>query len=257
MPVKNNITTIFADTAFYSDFNKILKLPANNYGNYWQGHYVSFEVKDPNSQNPILIQRVYTKQEADFRIPHARDNLHNITPTHYQCVTASHVYEIPCRPQELTQIQNLIQRYQAKTISARPDYAQEIFNITTVQQSSAYSEIKIARPMKEILKHETMLDNKVNSAQPHIVNNTAVLFNKKYPTPERFDLEKEIDTYVKNGAKLAPKDTINFYESSIPIINNAIKNPLIKSSRHIVDYKGISAETQRLAQKLRGVFTFK
>lgn len=145
----------------------------------------------------------------------------------------------------------------AKTLTLRQNYAQELLNITTLQQSKAYSEIKIARPIKEILRHETILDKQVNSGNPNIVNNTAVLFNKKYPTPERTALEKEIDTYVKNGAALMPKDTIDFYESAIPILNNAVKNPLINSSHHIVDYKLISAETQRLAQKLRGVFIFK
>ncbi len=90
-----------------------------------------------------------------------------------------------------------------------------------------------------------------------IVRNTANLFNKKYPTTERLDLEKQIDTYVKNGATLAPKDTINFYENSIPILNNAIKNPQINNPQQIVEYKLISAETYQLAKKLRGVFTFK
>lgn len=94
MPSKNNITTVFADKAFYTDFNKILKLPPNTYAAFWKEHYVSFEIKEPNSQNPVLIQRIYTKQETTFRIPHARDNQHPITATHYQCVTAPHTYEI-------------------------------------------------------------------------------------------------------------------------------------------------------------------
>lgn len=215
------------------------------------------KLKSLNSQNPVLIQRIYTKQETTFRIPHARDNS---TPLQLRIINAllhPHTYEIPCQPQELTQIQNLIQIQSVKTPSLRQNYIQELQNITALQQSPAHSEIKIARPIKEILKHETILDNKINFGQPLIVRNTAVLFNKKYPTTERLDLEKQIDTYVKNGATLAPKDTINFYENSIPILNNAIKNPQINNPQQIVEYKLISAETYQLAKKLRGVFTFK
>lgn len=179
-----------------------------------------------------------------------------VTPKHYQCVTAPHVYEIPCQPQELIQIQNLIQGQKMKLPRLRPNYIQEMLNITTVQQSPAYTEIKTVRPIKEILKHETMLDNKINPGTSGVVQNTANLMNNKYPTPERQNLEKEIENYVKNGATLTPKDTINFYENAVPIVDSAIKNPQMYNF-YIVNYKMISAETTRLAKKLRGVFTFK
>lgn len=255
MNQKSNITklpTIFADANFYTKFNKIMEMPSNSFSNYWQNHYVSFEVKDINGPEPKLIKRVFTSQETHTRIPLARDNQIIVRKNTYQCITAKYEYEIPMQPSQIPTIRNLV-NHQLSYTRSRQRYFQEIQNISNTEKSAAASEVIETIPIKQIMKHEDKLDNKINPGQNIIKDLSADIINLKYPTAERKDVEQNLINYAQNKDKFIPQNTIEFYENARSPLKSAAAHPQLVP--HLVaDYKSTLASTEYMLQLLKKTY---
>lgn len=118
------LTTVWGDPQFTTHLSQLLKIP-KIYANSWHMHFMSFEFLSPANQSDKVSVRIYTKQQAELRLPLVKGVGDYVTPIHEQTLTPAYVVE--CDGATISNLRDLLeQQLQHVKSHLTPQVLQEI-----------------------------------------------------------------------------------------------------------------------------------